>query len=61
MDGARAARLFRDIKTKILVWVYYESLGHVTQNEDELMQSFEYEGIQERVCWLTPGELKKGI
>ncbi|KAK0490455.1 putative Zn-dependent hydrolases of the beta-lactamase protein [Armillaria novae-zelandiae] len=59
MDGKQAARLFREIKADILVPMHYESWGHFTQNGRELAKVFEEEGIQEKVCWLTPGVSKK--
>ncbi|PBL01924.1 Metallo-hydrolase/oxidoreductase [Armillaria gallica] len=59
MDGKQAARLFREIKADILVPMHYESRGHFTQNGKELAKAFEEEGIQDTVCWLTPGVSKK--
>ncbi len=57
--GKQAARLFREIKADILVPMHYESWGHFTQNGKELAKAFEEEGIQDKVCWLTPGVSKK--
>ncbi|SJL01372.1 probable Zn-dependent hydrolases of the beta-lactamase fold, putative [Armillaria ostoyae] len=59
MDGKQAARLFREIRADILVPMHYESWGHFTQNGEELAKAFEEEGIQDKVCWLTPGVSKK--
>ncbi|PBK73203.1 Metallo-hydrolase/oxidoreductase [Armillaria solidipes] len=59
MDGKQAARLFCEIRADILVPRHYESWGHFTQNGKELAKAFEEEGIQDKVCWLTPGVSKK--
>ena len=61
MDGKQAAQLFREIKADILVPMHYESWSHFSQNGAELAKDFKAEGIQERVCWLTPGVSKKVI
>ncbi|KAK0455610.1 putative Zn-dependent hydrolases of the beta-lactamase protein [Desarmillaria tabescens] len=61
MDGKQAARLFREIKADILVPMHYESWNHFTQFGKELAKVFEEEGIQDKVCWLTPGVSKKVI
>lgn len=59
MDGKQAARLFREIKADILVPMHYESWAHFSESEQELRKAFETEGIQDQVCWLTPGLTKK--
>ncbi|KAH7042274.1 putative Zn-dependent hydrolases of the beta-lactamase protein [Macrophomina phaseolina] len=61
MDGKQAVRLFREIRADILVPMHFESWGHFTQFGKDLARVFEAEGIQDKVCWLTPGEEKKVI
>ncbi|KAL2217313.1 putative Zn-dependent hydrolases of the beta-lactamase protein [Thermoascus aurantiacus ATCC 26904] len=61
MDGKQAARLFREIKADVLVPMHYESWGHFTQFGKELARVFAEEGIQDKVCWLTPGVPKKVV
>ncbi|OGM45088.1 Zn-dependent hydrolases of the beta-lactamase fold [Aspergillus bombycis] len=56
MDGRSAARLCREIQADTLVPMHYESWGHFTQFGTELRQAFEEEGINDKVCWLKPGE-----
>ena len=59
MDGAQAARLFRDIKADCLVPMHYESWAHFTQYGKDLVQVFKDEGISEKVRWLEPGKSVK--
>jgi L-ascorbate metabolism protein UlaG (beta-lactamase superfamily) len=59
MDGKQAAKLFREIKADLLVPMHFESWNHFSQKGQELAKDFESEGIQEHVCWLTPGVSKK--
>ncbi|KAF2190890.1 Metallo-hydrolase/oxidoreductase [Zopfia rhizophila CBS 207.26] len=61
MDGHQAARLFLEIKADILVPMHYESWKHFTESKVQLAEAFETEGIQDKVCWLTPGVSKKVI
>lgn len=59
MDGKQAARLFRELRADVLVPMHYESWGHFTQNGEDLAKVFKEEGIDDKICWLTPGEAKK--
>ncbi|KAF2263325.1 Metallo-hydrolase/oxidoreductase [Lojkania enalia] len=61
MDGKQAVRLFREIGADILVPMHFESWGHFTQGKEELAQIFDEEGIQDQVCWLTPGKEERPI
>lgn len=59
MDGAQAAKLFREIGADVLVPMHFESWGHFTQFGDELKAVFKQEGLEGSVCWLEPGVEKK--
>ncbi|EED21359.1 Zn-dependent hydrolases of the beta-lactamase fold, putative [Talaromyces stipitatus ATCC 10500] len=59
MDGKQGARLFRDLKADVLVPMHFESWGHFTQFGNELRRDFQDDGVNDKVCWLTPGEPKK--
>lgn len=59
MDGKQAAKLFREIKADYLVPMHYESWHHFTQFGEELRRVFQEEGINDRVCWLSPGQAVK--
>ena len=61
MDGAQGARLFREIKADFLVPMHFDDWGHFTEYFDKLKQVFEQEGIQDKVCWLTPGKPRKVV
>lgn len=56
MSGKDGARLFRELKADVLVPMHYESWKHFTQFGTELRQSFEDEGISDKICWLKGGE-----
>ncbi|KAJ4290094.1 hypothetical protein N0V88_006600 [Collariella sp. IMI 366227] len=55
MDGADAARLFRDIGADVLVPMHFESWAHFTEKREELARALEREGVMDRVLWLEPG------
>ncbi|KAI0377340.1 Metallo-hydrolase/oxidoreductase [Hypomontagnella monticulosa] len=59
MDGAQAAKLFRDIKADVLVPMHFESWNHFSQTKEPLAAAFEASGIAEKVCWLEPGQSKR--
>jgi L-ascorbate metabolism protein UlaG (beta-lactamase superfamily) len=59
MDGKQGAKLFRELEADVLVPMHFESWGHFSELRDELKSAFEAEGINDKVCWLTPGEAKK--
>lgn len=61
MDGQQAAKLVREIGADIMVPMHYETWGHFTENGAELAKVLEKEGIQDKVCWLTPGVPKRVI
>jgi L-ascorbate metabolism protein UlaG (beta-lactamase superfamily) len=49
MDGHQASRLFREIKADILVPMHYQSWEHFSESKDQLITTFEREGIQDKV------------
>ncbi|KAL2136171.1 hypothetical protein VTI74DRAFT_5224 [Chaetomium olivicolor] len=55
MDGADAARLFKEIGADVLVPMHFESWAHFTEKREELLQAFEREGVMDKVLWLQPG------
>jgi L-ascorbate metabolism protein UlaG (beta-lactamase superfamily) len=61
MDGAQAARLFREIGAEVLIPMHFESWGHFTQFGGELKEVFKQEGLEDSVCWLEPGVERKII
>ena len=61
MDGKEAAKLFRDIGADVLVPMHYDGWGHFAEGSNELAKVFASEGIENKVCWLTPGEAKRVI
>jgi L-ascorbate metabolism protein UlaG (beta-lactamase superfamily) len=61
MDGKQAAKLVREIGADIVVPMHYRSWEHFTESGDQLAKAFEEEGIQNKVCWLTPGVPKRVI
>jgi L-ascorbate metabolism protein UlaG (beta-lactamase superfamily) len=61
MNGKQATKLIREIGANIVVPMHYASWDHFTESGDELAKVFEEEGIQDKVCWLTPGVPKRVI
>lgn len=61
MDGAQAAKLFREIGAEVLIPMHFESWGHFTQFGGELKEIFKQEGLEESVRWLEPGVERKII
>lgn len=59
MGGEDASKLFRGLKADTLVPIHYESWHHFSQYGDQLKKAFEKEGIEDRVCWMIPGERKQ--
>lgn len=59
MDGKQAAKLFREIGADVLVPMHYDGWGHFAEGGDQLAKAFASEGIEDKVCWLTPGASKK--
>ena len=55
MDGAQAARLYREIGADVLVPMHFESWGHFAEQREALAASLEREGISDKVLWLEPG------
>lgn len=60
MDGKQAAQLCREIKADVLIPMHYESWSHFTEKGKALAESFQREGILDKVCWLEPG-VKKAV
>ncbi|KAH6854661.1 beta-lactamase superfamily domain-containing protein [Chaetomium sp. MPI-CAGE-AT-0009] len=60
MDGADAAKLFKELEADVLVPMHFESWGHFTEKREELAASLEKEGVMDKVLWLEPG-VKKTI
>ncbi|KAF2199282.1 hypothetical protein GQ43DRAFT_442618 [Delitschia confertaspora ATCC 74209] len=59
MDGKQAARLFDEIKADVLVPIHFEGWGHFYEGKQGLQKSFKEEGIEDKICWLTPGVEKR--
>lgn len=59
MNGKDAVKLFREIKADVLVPLHFESWSHFAEDKDNMIKTFEQEGIMDKVCLLTPGEPKK--
>ncbi|KAI9272972.1 beta-lactamase superfamily domain-containing protein [Phascolomyces articulosus] len=59
MGGNDAAKLVRELGADILVPIHFESWLHFTEYHEELRKVFEDEGINDKVCWLIPGQPKK--
>jgi L-ascorbate metabolism protein UlaG (beta-lactamase superfamily) len=55
MDGAQAARLFKEIGADVLVPMHFESWGHFAEQREALAEALEKEGVMEKVLWLEPG------
>ncbi|KAF7595581.1 hypothetical protein BBP40_005616 [Aspergillus hancockii] len=61
MGGSDAARLVREIGIDLIIPVHYESWHHFTEFGKELWETFEAEGLIEKVSWVVPGEARKII
>ncbi|KAJ4306231.1 hypothetical protein N0V88_001029 [Collariella sp. IMI 366227] len=59
MDGAQAARLFKETGADVLVPMHYMSWKHFTQFDKELKGAFEEAGVLDKVHWLEPGVAKR--
>ncbi|KAK3902461.1 beta-lactamase superfamily domain-containing protein [Staphylotrichum tortipilum] len=55
LDGADAARLFREIGADVLIPMHFESWTHFTEQRAALAEAFEKAGIVDKVLWLEPG------
>lgn len=55
MDGANAAKLFKELEADVLVPMHFESWGHFAEKREELAASLEKEGVMDKVLWLAPG------
>ena len=55
LDGADAARLFREIGADVLVPMHFESWNHFAEKRAALAEAFEKAGVKEKVLWLEPG------
>lgn len=55
LDGANAARLFKDLEADVLVPMHFDSWGHFAEKRDVLASSLEKEGVMDKVLWLEPG------
>ncbi|KAE8136357.1 Metallo-hydrolase/oxidoreductase [Aspergillus pseudotamarii] len=55
MGGSDAARLVREIGIERIVPVHFESWHHFTEFGKELRETFEKEGILDKVSWAVPG------
>ncbi|KAK3298815.1 beta-lactamase superfamily domain-containing protein [Chaetomium fimeti] len=55
MDGADAAKLFKELEADVLIPMHFESWGHFAEKKEELAASLEKEGVMDKVLWLEPG------
>ena len=55
LDGADAAKLFREIGADILVPMHYESWTHFSESKTAFVAELEKAGISDKVLWLEPG------
>lgn len=55
MDGAQAARLFKEIGADVLVPLHFESWGHFAEKREALAEALQREGVMDKVLWLEPG------
>lgn len=55
MDGAEAAKLFRELEADVLVPMHFESWNHFAEKREALAKSLEKEGVTDKVLWLEPG------
>jgi L-ascorbate metabolism protein UlaG (beta-lactamase superfamily) len=55
MDGAEAAKLFKELEADVLVPMHFESWNHFAEKRDALAKSLEKEGVTDKVLWLEPG------
>ncbi|KAE8152370.1 Metallo-hydrolase/oxidoreductase [Aspergillus avenaceus] len=59
MGGCDAARLVRELDMDCIVPVHYESWHHFTEFGKELKETFEEEGVLDKVSWIVPGVKKQ--
>ncbi|KAK3304976.1 uncharacterized protein B0T15DRAFT_399963, partial [Chaetomium strumarium] len=55
LDGAQAARLFRELGADVLVPMHFESWRHFAEEKSDLRQALEVGGVMDKVMWLEPG------
>jgi L-ascorbate metabolism protein UlaG (beta-lactamase superfamily) len=55
LDGAQAARLFRELGADVLVPMHFESWRHFAEEKADLRQALEVGGVMDKVMWLEPG------
>ncbi|EPY53053.1 Zn2+ dependent hydrolase [Schizosaccharomyces cryophilus OY26] len=56
LDGKQASKLVKDLGIEKMVPIHFEGWKHFTQFGEELTKDFKEEGINDRVCWVTPGK-----
>ncbi|KAI4865722.1 Metallo-hydrolase/oxidoreductase [Hypoxylon rubiginosum] len=62
MDGAQAARLFRELDADALVPLHFEAWDHFSQKgKQPVASAFEAQGISDKVYWLEPGKPRKVV
>jgi L-ascorbate metabolism protein UlaG (beta-lactamase superfamily) len=54
MGGKDGARLVKELDAETLIPMHYQSWGHFTEGEEDLVKIFKEEGVEDRVRWLTP-------
>lgn len=54
MGGEDGARLVKELDADVLVPMHYQSWGHFTEGEEDLIKIFKQEGVEEKIRWLTP-------
>jgi L-ascorbate metabolism protein UlaG (beta-lactamase superfamily) len=59
MGGEEGARIFRELEADVLVPMHFDSWNHFTEHGDELKKVMVAEGVNDKVCWLVPGEARK--
>jgi len=55
LNGADAAKLFREIEADVLVPMHFESWQHFSENKETLVAELEKAGVSDKVLWLEPG------
>lgn len=59
MDGKQGAQAVLEIGADWLVPMHFAAWTHFTQGEEGLREAFREEGVEGKVCWLTPGKRVK--
>ncbi|THZ92466.1 Metallo-hydrolase/oxidoreductase [Aureobasidium pullulans] len=54
MGGEDGARLVKELDADVLIPMHYQSWGHFTEGEEDLIKIFKQEGVEEKIRWLTP-------